>query len=185
MSKFPRGFKSDCERIVADVRRDLHTPEKGPIDLRALGEYLEIPLRSLEDLIGAAALPLDPVLTEVTYRAVSAVTVFEGKRRSVVYNERHSPGRHRSDLAHEFAHALLLHPPEGSTGSPELERMNEAEAAWLGGVLLLTGDQAAWIARLKVPVQVAIEQHQISRDMLIYRLRMTGALKRFAGYSLA
>jgi hypothetical protein len=184
MSKFQRGFKSDCERIAADVRRELSTPDEGPINLHALAEYLDIPLRPLDELVSAASMPLDTVLLEITYRSVSAVTVFEGKRRSVVYNERHSPGRHRSNLAHEFAHALLLHPPEGSTGLPALERINEAEAAWLGGVLLLTGDQAARIARAKVPTQLALEQYEISRDMLVYRLRTTGALKRFPQYSL-
>jgi len=98
-----------------------------------------------------------------------------------VYNDRHLDGRHRSNLGHEFAHALLHHPPEGSTGDASRENMHEQEAAWLSGVLLLTEKQALHIAIARVDTENAMTQYAISREMLRYRLNVTAAYKR-AGY---
>jgi Zn-dependent peptidase ImmA (M78 family) len=49
--------------------------------------------------------------SHVEPEAFSGVTVFSGQRRMIVYNDAHVPGRQHSDVAHELAHALLMHPP--------------------------------------------------------------------------
>lgn len=182
MPEFPRGFKTYCERLVDQLRDELSVCESDPIDMHVLAQHLEIPLRPLGDYVEAAGIPAnDPHIAEA-YLKVSAVTYFEGRRRLVVYNETHSPRRHRSNLAHEFAHALLHHPPEDEDQSDAGHRLREAEAAWLGGVLMLTNGQALSIARSSVAVEEATARFQLSRDMLVFRLRATGALKRFPRY---
>ena len=176
MSKFARGFKTHCEEIVTSVREELGLPEQHPINMAKFAQRLEIPLVPFADHVQASGLTCDRVHVEEIYLKISAFTVFEGRRRTVVYNDRHARPRHRSNLAHEFAHALLLHPPEGCAGSSAQERLHEDEAAWLGGVLLLTDRQALAAARL--PADLAITQYEISREMLIYRLNVTAASKR-------
>jgi hypothetical protein len=61
----------------------------------------------------------------------------------------------------------------------------EAEAAWFGGVLMLPDFQALDVARTGMPVDAATEQYELSREMLVFRLRATGALKRFPKYLAA
>ncbi len=178
MVKFAWGFKKDCERLVASIREELRVPESGPIDMAELANHLEIPLAAFATYVKRSGLICDELHLAETYRKVSAFTLFEGRRRTIVYNEKHSLARHRSDLGHELAHALLHHPPEG-TSPPAIERLHEAEAAWLGGVLLLTDLQAARIAKWAVPYDAAMARYGISREMLVYRMRVTGALKRF------
>lgn len=183
--QFPRGFKRSCEQIVAQVRSDLGVRAAKPVDMDELADHLCIPMRSLGELVAEAGFSAnDPHVTQ-SYAKVSAITVFKGRRRHFVYNERHSYPRHRSNLAHEFGHALLLHPPEGESASRAQDRAHEAEAAWFGGVLMLPDFQALDVARTGMPVDEATEQYELSREMLIFRLRATGALKRFPKYLAA
>ena len=179
--QFPRGFKRACEQIVAQVRGDLGVADAAPIDMNELGSHLLIPMKPLGELVAAAGVSANDPHVAQAYEKVSAITVFEGRRRHFVYNERHSHPRHRSNLAHEFAHALLLHPPEDESG-PHAHRTHEAEAGWLGSVLMLPDFQAVSVARTGMPINEATAQYEISREMLIFRLRATGALKRFPGY---
>ena len=37
------------------------------------------------------------------------MTVFDGLRRIIAYNDAHSKARQNSDLSHELSHGLLLH----------------------------------------------------------------------------
>lgn len=180
--QFHRGFKSSCEQIVAQVRNDLGVQAAKPIDMNELADHLCIPMRSLGELVAEAGASANDPHIEQAYEKVSAITVFKGRRRHFVYNERHSHRRHRSNLAHEFGHALLLHPPEGESGSHVQDRAHEAEAAWFGGVLMLPDFQALGVARTGMPIDEATDQYEISSEMLIFRLRATGALKRYPKY---
>src|SRR5581483_1512737 len=79
--------------------------------------------------------------SEVHSNGFSAVTVFDGPRRAIYHNDTHSPGRQASNLAHELAHGLLLHPPTPALndyGCREWDQEIEDEATWLGGALLIT-----------------------------------------------
>ncbi|KUZ69298.1 hypothetical protein WI38_15855 [Burkholderia ubonensis] len=177
MSQFARGFKKDCERIVASLREELRLPEFEPIDMTALAAHLNIPLAALHDCVKHSQIPCDPAYLNEIYDKVSAFTIFDGRHRSVVYNDRHSTPRRRSNLAHEFAHALLLHPPEGSAGASQ-ERLHEHEAAWLGGVMLLTDKQALHVVASGLSHDAATKRFAISREMLTYRLNVTAAIRR-------
>lgn len=132
---------------------------------------------ALRDCVTHSQIPSNPAHLSEIYDKVSAFTIFDGQHRSVVYNDRHSMPRHRSNLAHEFAHALLLHPPEGSAGAAQ-ERLHEREAAWLGGVLLLTDKQALHVAASGLSHDEATKRFAISHEMLTYRLNVTAAIRR-------
>lgn len=174
--KFVRGFKQDCEQVVAVLREELHLQVDEPIDMSGLALYLEIPARSLAAYVGAAGAANDENVDEV-YQKVSAFTVFRNSHRTIVYNDRHTPPRHRSNMAHELSHALLHHPPLGSGLPATQEEMHEQEAAWMGGVLMLTRSQAMHIARLKLPWTEAMRRFGISQQMLRFRMNVTGAAK--------
>ena len=85
--------------------------------------------------------------------------------------------RHRSNMAHELAHALLQHPPLGSGCEVETEKGNEAEAAWMSGVLMLTSNQARSIAARRLKWSIAQDAYQLSAEMLRFRMNVTGAAK--------
>lgn len=182
MARFARGFKSDCERIVASVRDELAVGDLEPIDMNALASHLDIPLAALSDHLGPFGQRADAKHIEEIYRKVSAFTYFAGRRRCIVYNDSHSVPRHRSNIAHELAHALLHHPPEAHNDSDDRTRLHEVEAAWLGGVLMLTREQAFYIATSRLAYDDAAARFGVSREMLTYRLNVTGALRyaRFA-----
>src|SRR5687768_3946946 len=112
----------------------------------------------------------------------SAITVFRGARRIIVHNDAHAPVRQRSDLAHELAHALLMHaphPPFCSDGQRTYDRRLEAEAGWLGPVLLVTNEAARWAAAQGMDAVEAAQHFGVSvrSDALSY------AHERRAAYS--
>lgn len=173
--KFRRGFKADCEQIAAEVRDELMLAVDEPVDMGELARHILIPVQSLAAYIKHAG-HLQCEHTEEIYAKVSAFTTFRGSHRTIVYNDRHGAARHRSNLAHEIAHALLGHPPEG-TSSQAQEQMWEAEAAWMGGVLMLSRPQAILVARTGLSSESAMKQFGVSPQMLRFRMNVTGAAR--------
>lgn len=175
--KLARGFKSYAERCVAGLRDELELTDHEPIDMHELSAHLRIPFYPLSRcLTHSGARRDDPHVVEI-YKKTSAVTTFDGPTRTIFYNEEHLPVRHRSNLAHELAHALLQHPPRGSGIAYDAEEVNEAEAAWMGGVLMLTAVQARHIAATGMAWSTAQIRYQLSPEMLRYRMNVTGAAK--------
>lgn len=178
--KFGRGFKSYCEATVTQMRQELGLSIAEPIDMEALLQHLDIPVMALSRYVRAAgARRSDPQVQEI-YLRVSAVTFYDSHRRTILYNEEHIAARHRSNLAHEIAHALLQHPAQGSGISDEEEQMNEAEAAWMGGVLMLAASQARYITTQRLARAAVLTDFKISPEMLRYRLNVTGASRMYA-----
>jgi Zn-dependent peptidase ImmA (M78 family) len=175
--KLVRGFKTYSERLVQDIRTEMGLGALAPIDMEALARHLDIPYWPLRRFLEAANEAERCSSIAEIYKRVSAFTFFEGRRRRIVYNEEHGPARHRSNMAHELAHALLLHPPKDSGAGLDAEEANEAEAHWTGGVLMLPAHQARHIAASRMSLKAAEEQFQLSPEMLRFRLNVTGALK--------
>jgi len=173
---FRRGFKQDCERVATEVREELRLRLDEPIDMSRLASILEIPVHALATYVRAAGLPHGPDVDEI-YEKVAAFTTYRGPHRTIVYNDRHALPRHRSNLAHELAHALLHHPPRSEQLSPKDEAAHEQEAGWMGGVLMLTRSQALHLARLRTPAPIILQQFEISQQMLRFRMNVTGAAR--------
>jgi Zn-dependent peptidase ImmA (M78 family) len=176
------GFKSEANATAREIRAELGLKDLDMLDPRTLAGHLLIPITPLsaydQDAPGAVR-----YFTETDQGAFSACTVFDGTRRVVVHNDAHLPGRQASNLAHELAHALLLHPPTPALDDRGCRLWNqdiEDEAAWLAGALLLTEDATLWIARNSISIPTAAERFGISEQMVNYRLNMTGARTRVA-----
>ncbi|WP_419924733.1 ImmA/IrrE family metallo-endopeptidase [Candidatus Poriferisocius sp.] len=175
-----RGFKAEAADLASEIRGELELGPFDRLDPHALAQHLAIPtlrLSTLEDQCNGAYYLLfkEP-------RAFSACTVFDGRRRIIVYNDSHSKARQNSSLAHELSHGLLLHEPtpalDGMTGCRIWDPTKEDEAGWLAGVMLVTEDMALAVARGRFTKQDAQERWGVSKQMLTWRLNMTGAYKR-------
>jgi IrrE N-terminal-like domain len=179
---FRRGFKTEAHRLAAEVRAELSLGPLDRLDPPALLASLEIPVTPLSDF--AATIPhAVEQLSAADPEAFSAVTVFCGTRRVVIYNDAHHPGRQSSDITHEAAHALLQHAPAPAfdpVGCRHLDRDQEDEARFLGAALLLTEEAAMDVVRRGVPEPQAAALYGITPKLVRYRINVTGAKKRVA-----
>ncbi|MGH3766264.1 MAG: ImmA/IrrE family metallo-endopeptidase [Pseudonocardiaceae bacterium] len=174
-----RGFKTEANALGAEIRRELQLRARDRLDPLQLAAHLEIPVVPLSDMQPDA--PSTEHLLYVEPEAFSAVTVFAGRKRMIVYNDRHSPGRQASSITHEAAHGLLLHEPKPAVdhrGCRLWDQEVEDEADWLAGVLLVPEDAAVAVARDWLPEADAALHFGVSEQMLNYRLNITGARLR-------
>jgi hypothetical protein len=105
-----RGFKSEANTIARQVREEMGLWVGAPLDPWKLAEHVAIPLLPLAALKAATPDAVNQ-FSSVEPGAFSAVTVFNGPSRLIVFNDTHSRARQASDLAHELSHALLQHAP--------------------------------------------------------------------------
>jgi Zn-dependent peptidase ImmA (M78 family) len=177
---YRRGFKTEANEIVRDVRSELHLSLVAGLDPMRLAAHLGIPALTLSSFTARAKAAAFFLRNTELF---SALTVFDGSRRMIVYNDRHSPGRCNADIAHELAHALLFHQPTpalDSSGSRNWNPTIEAEAVWLGAALLVPEAAALQIVRAQTPIAVAARDYGVSESVMALRLNVTGARARVA-----
>ena len=178
---FPRGFKARANRIAVDIRRRMGLQPIDPIDPAEICRAFDIDLMRLAELG-------DPPGSHcgIDESCFSAVTVPCAGRTTIVHNCSHHLWRQRSNICHELAHCFLGHectPPLTSDGERIHDSGIEAEANFLGGALLITNEAAKHIVLDGLLAQAQI-LYGVSRPMLDFRLRMSGALaiqKRMQG----
>lgn len=177
-----RGFKTEATALAKEIRSELHLSRFDRLDPFKLARHLEVPVMPLSDL--TATCSAARYFLEVEPDTFSAATVFEGLRRIVVHNDTHSPARQYSNVTHELAHSLLLHPPapalDPATGCRDWNADHEDEANWLTSELLVTREMALAVARGKVAREVAMDRLGVSRKMLQWRINATGAATQAA-----
>ena len=178
-----RGFKTEAERLAAQVREELGLSPTDPLDPWRLADVLAIPVMTLREYgqrSGARAVQLFLTSERDSF---SAITLCQGYRRVIVYNESNAPTRQRSDLAHEFAHTLLEHAPRqvlDGNGCRYIDDEIEEEATWLAGALLVPRDGALRLAvGGRSPADVA-GHYGVSEDLSQWRLNSTGVTLQLA-----
>lgn len=174
-----RGFKTEANNLANEVRAELSLGPLDALDPHALAAHLDIPIVRLSDFVPEA--PAVRHLLNVETSVFSAVTVFAGHRRTVVHNDAHALSRQHSNLAHELAHGLLLHPPTPALDNRGCRHWNQAiedEAEWLAGALLVTETAAIEIARGRWTIAEAGSHFGVSRAMIQFRINKTGASQR-------
>lgn len=150
------------------------------LDPWALARVLDIEVTGLS-LMAQAAPMAARQFADIDPQAFSAVTVFRGSIREIVYNDAHLPGRQASDVTHELSHGLLLHPAMpalNNLGCRDWDPVLEAEADWLAGVLLITEEAALSIARRGLTDEEAAEAYGVSLRMAKWRMNATAARRR-------
>jgi IrrE N-terminal-like domain len=178
---FKRGFKSECESLAATVRAEIGLGTREPLDPRALAAHLGIPVYPVSSLAGnsAVAAAIDYVRT-TDPSVMSAMTIFPGwprRHRVIIFNDANTPQRQNSDLAHELAHGLCLHEPRYAIagGCRDYAKLEEDEAAWLSGCLLVPRDAALAVALSRTPIDRAAADYGVTNRMMSWRVNVTGA----------
>ena len=184
-TKYRKGFKVDAESIAEELRVELKVGNIRALDPMAAARALEIPVLSLAQL--RAVRPQDSSLEEavrVLYgpeqSSLSAVTVFLGTKRLIVYNQQHDAGRQASDICHELAHGLLFHEPApmlDDIGCRSWNSEMEQEADYLGGALLIPGKGARYAAKAGLTDEETARRFRCSREMATWRLNESGGRK--------
>ena len=171
----PHGFKAAADRIAVGLRRQMHLPAAAPIDVDALARRLGIlvvPLSSFADVLPQCV----EQLVEVDVSAFSASLLPIGRVRVILVNDGHSQPRRNSNVAHEIAHALLVHPPRpfDHVRGRDFNQGVEAEANCLAGHILIPDAAALHIVRSGWEAS-ACERYGVSNQMLQWRLGASGA----------
>ena len=175
-----RGFKAWAERTATAIRGELGLSKTAPLSPARLAEHLDVRLWTCTDVPGVTT----DILEQLTVKdpwGWSAVTLTVNGRAIVVFNDKKSPGRQASDIAHELAHIILNHAPATVILSEAIDlsmrtfdQKQEDEANCLAWSLLLPRD-ALFLAR-----KSRLDPDRIARDfgvtstLVQYRLRMTG-----------
>ena len=178
-----RGFKSEAERLVQDVRTDLGLSRLELTDLDGLAELIGV-----EVIAGDALIPLSrfDALDEIQADSFSACTFRPSPGRVVVvFNPLSATTRRKSDIAHELAHVLLNHDLSrieklGGITFLSCDPIQEEEAAWLSGSLLLPRDLLSVEVRNELDAEQIAQKHGVSVQMARYRLNATGVLRQNA-----
>ena len=181
--KFARGFKTEANRLATEVRAELGLDHMDRLEPAVLADHLAIPLVPLTDYTLARPDAVKHFST-VEPSAFSALTVFDGPARLVVFNDAHRDGRQSNSIVHELSHGLLGHPPHAAvdpaTGCRIWYAQLEAEADFLAGVLLVPEWAALQIVRRRIARKEAAELFGVSAALIDYRINVTGARSRVA-----
>lgn len=175
-----RGFKAEAEMLALSVRYELGVEPSAPLDPFALATNLCIPIVRITGLEKDATTSNSPHGDQWSpndIASISAFTVFSGTRRIIVHNDRHAPNRQRSNIAHELAHALLMHEPHDPFDCNKERRLIkpiEEEAAWLGPTLLVPKVAADWVRANQLSTSDAARHFGVSHTLLQFRLNVTG-----------
>lgn len=184
---FRRGFKASAERISAEAREEIKLSLEDRLDPLVLAQHLCIPvlgIRRAAMLLGKPDFGRYFLIEDV--ESFSAVTLFYSRKRIIVHNDHHASTRQASNIAHELSHCLLEHPPEPilrSDGCRYWNEQVEAEAAWLGGALLVPRAGALKLAHSGLPVELIARHFGVSSALCRWRMNETGVgwqLTRYA-----
>ena len=176
-----RGFKSEAERIARRVRVDLGLNAADPVAPELIAELLGIEVRAGDELLPRERFQ---ELEDIQPDAFSACTLRPSLDRVVVVHNPLSPKtRQKSDVAHELAHMLLDHELSrvqrlGDITFLSCDPVQEEEAAWLSGCLLLP--RALLLADVSrgAGAEEIARKHGVSERMAQYRLDVTGVVRQ-------
>lgn len=187
MAEFPHGFPADCERHALEVRSDLGIAAEDRLELQALADLLAIPVYSLTDLEAHCPASVTQ-LRDRDRSGFSALTLFCGTKRMIIYNPAHAPGRRANSIAHEFGHVLLEHPPapvRDADGQRHWSGQHEREADLIAATLLVPRPGILPVMyRLNGDIGAAAQHFGVSSKLMTWRFKKTGAerqMQRAAG----
>ena len=177
---FARGFKTRCENMSLQVRKELGLEATDPLVASALAEHLGIVLLRPEEVQGLPQAARD-LLLKKGRDSWSAVTISYADLDVIIYNSSHTLRRQSSDIMHELAHILLNHDASkivvsGAVPFPlrEYDKKLEDEADWLAGCLLLPRDTLLFVRRVGMSEQEVCRTYIVSTTLLNYRMNITG-----------
>ena len=189
MVEFRRGFKTWSEKTAFGFRRDLQIEAFGALDPRELARHLNIVVWTPHDVArmgNLAKVHLDQLLKHDP-SSWSAVTLILPLSKVIILNSNHAQVRQNSDLMHELAHLILEHKPARVDMTPErcmildtYDKLQEAEADWLAGVLLVPRNALLDMLLRNRSIEGTASHFNVSTKMIKWRCRMTGIDKQLS-----
>lgn len=181
-----RGFKTRCENISLQIRRELGLKNTDPLSPKSLADHIGVYLWIPHNIKGLSSTSLNQLRKD--RNSWSALTISFSGINAVIYNPAHTKGRQSSDIMHELSHILLKHKPvEMLLFSKDLQIILrdynpdlETEADWLAGCLLLPREALILIKRNDISDIEACDIYSVSQTLLTYRTNMTGINKQLA-----
>lgn len=182
-ARFERGFKTWAENTALAVRTRLKLSNVDPLSCEQLAAHLDAHIWDLSEI---SELPLES-FNYLTKQGGewSALTVTAAKT-VIVLNPTHSSRRRSSSGMHELAHILRGHEPARVTITPggltlrDYNALQEAEADWLAGCLLLPRPALEYCLKSGVSEHEVCNQYNVSSAMYNYRIRMTGVERQLS-----
>jgi Zn-dependent peptidase ImmA (M78 family) len=177
---FRRGFKSQCERRSAELRRLLEREARDPLSAADVAKHYNVTVWNPDQITGIPVADIQQLLG-AGREEWSGFTLRIGTRHLVVMNSTQSARRQNSVLMHELSHIILGHKlalamftESGDFVPSTYDQDQEDEAAWLGGTLLLPRPALLWMRHKGLADDEAATYFGVSPDLLRWRIRMTG-----------
>jgi len=179
-----RGYKSWCENAAKRYRIELGVNAEDPLSPHELVSYLGFKVWKPEEIPDVSDKVIQTLLHDDP-NSWSAVTLCLNPFGIIIVNSSHSDARQSSDVMHELAHIILAHKAArvdvseaGHMLLSSYSSIQEEEADWLCGTLLLPRPALTHICYLKMSDQEACRKYAVSRQMLTYRMNVTGVKKQ-------
>lgn len=176
----PRGFKAAANRIAVGLRTQENLAAYAPVDTHALAKRIGIIVSSLSEFAESRPEAVAQLIGDDGAFSSLLLSLGDGRRMAIL-NDTHSVSRQNSSLAHEVAHTLLAHPLEVLSVRVDCRDFDsgiEAEANCLAGCILIPNEAAWRIVGSGMDLDSARKQYGVSRQMLNYRLNVSGARRR-------
>lgn len=173
--------KSALKRLAVELRTEVGCGPHDRFDPYRLADLYGVAVHRLSDLDCSDA--------ALTHFRVTRSDVFSGALvplvtggAVIIENDAHSPERRRSTASHEMAHLALEHKFEAGLADDArrcrlTNKEQEAEAAELGGELLLPYEAAKFLAIRSISDEDAAKRFDVSVEIAAWRLNSTGARK--------
>jgi Zn-dependent peptidase ImmA (M78 family) len=174
-----RGFKTWCEKIALDFRKELGIGKQMPLKAVSLAEHLNVKIFT-PDMIPNFDETNRSILLEEEADAWSAVTLCKNNNYIIITNPRKPCSRQSNDIMHELSHiiighkAQMIHSFETGIFLRHFDKDQEAEADWLAATLLLSRDALFRIAFSIKNISTAAKEYGVSEILLNMRLNLTG-----------
>lgn len=180
-----RGFKSWCENVSIQLRNELDLRPVDPLRPDVLVSHLGVRLLTPEEIGGLSESARRTLLIDEK-DSWFAVMISTDVNDVIVHNPNHSPARRNSDIMHELAHVIRGHKPstvvlsqDGRYAMRSYDGMQEEEASWLSGCLLLPRPALVWIKKSGMNSRQACQLYGVSGELLRYRMDITGVSRQF------
>lgn len=178
-----RGFKAEAERLAKEIWGGMGLEPGDSLDALSLAKHVGCDVRSAAQLVDITKLE---ELRRIQDDAFFACTFkLPDGRHAIVYNPLMKETRINSDVAHEVAHIVLKHRLSrlqriGKVAFHSCDSQQEEEASWLSGCLLLPRFAIAHDLRKRFSHSTIADRRRLSREMVEYRIRVTGVARQFA-----
>lgn len=170
-----RGFKSEAKRFALELRAEIGLDAHVPFDPYAFTKEYGIQVVRLSEL----ACEERRHFLRAKGSAFSGALIPIGTGLTILENDAQPLARRRTTMCHEIAHVVLEHNFAVSLASDERKcgvgGVQELEADWLSGEILIPYDGALRLARSDATDGDAAEAFEVSLAVARWRMNSSGA----------